>query len=208
MVLSSAAGVAGITASATLLAAVGFGYITVHTTRLRLDAEAQRQATSLAHERELADIADLRRLLDEAAQVINRMSSAQGAIDYCFMFSEEALKEQADEAVESALAQTREALEPVSSLYARLTVRLGPEDSLTTAFAGAADSLVTGRELASRLEMGLSKRRKTGDEPAEDDNAVAAAREGFYSSSRAFVHAAVDRAGTVLEHSSERRQRG
>jgi hypothetical protein len=93
MVLSSAAGVAGITASATLLAAVGFGYITVHTTRLRLDAEAQRQAASLAHERELADIADLRRLLDETALVINRMSSAQGAIDHCFMSSEEALKD-------------------------------------------------------------------------------------------------------------------
>jgi hypothetical protein len=81
LVFASAESVAGITAAATLLGATGLALVTVHTNSRRLTeegkrqerelaAETERQAASLAHVRELADLDDLRKLLDDVTATL------------------------------------------------------------------------------------------------------------------------------------------
>jgi hypothetical protein len=91
LVLASAVEVAAITAGGTLVAALGLAVVTLHIANKRssdetnrqlrnLDAEAERQRAALTHARELADLADLRSLLDEAALALDRAYSAN-AVD-------------------------------------------------------------------------------------------------------------------------------
>ena len=75
-VLASAEAVAKITAGGTVLAAIFIAVIAAWTAGARqkrqLDAEAKRQKRQLAHQRQLADVDDLRRVLDGAALVLGQ----------------------------------------------------------------------------------------------------------------------------------------
>ena len=96
LVLASAEAVAEITAGGTILAAVIIAVLAAWTAGRRqkrqLDAEGKRQAATLAHgrevatlslsaERALADLADLRKLLDEAAVALDGARDARDELD-------------------------------------------------------------------------------------------------------------------------------
>ncbi len=123
LILASAQGVAAITAGATVLAGLIVAAITARTTNHRqerqLSAEANRQAAALVHARELADIADLRQVLDEAG----------GYLDGAKII---ASRVQVMELTTANLTDTEDELPPIiaSLLRAltRLRIRLGRED--------------------------------------------------------------------------------
>jgi hypothetical protein len=74
-VVASAEGVAAITAGGTLLAAAGIAFVTLRTTKQRLEGAGKQQERELAHSRELADVADLRQVLDEAGRRLEEARS-------------------------------------------------------------------------------------------------------------------------------------
>jgi hypothetical protein len=203
MVLATAEGVAAITAGATLLAAAGLAYVTIHTTKLRLGeererqkralaAETDRQQASLLHDRELVDIADLRQLLDAGATALDQATRAQDSASHVVVL---AAGEFSGEGFDKLLAIAKEEMEaavpPVVALGARLRVRLGPSDSITQAFTEATTALNDLQSMVMFLVLGLTKR---GDDVAKAQAATVA----YQTAVRAFVAASVKRAGTAV----------
>lgn len=175
LILASAEVFVGIVVGAG--ATLGVAGITAVTTN-------RRQRESLKHDRELADLADLRKLLDEAAVALNDAGEARAEVDVSF--TEHGPNMPA--APKDKLKDSGHALFP---LLVRLHVRLGAKNAITTHFSAAVDALLnTWREVSY----------------FEDDDAVilkekrASIRADlttFTASSIAFTKAAVERAGTV-----------
>ncbi|MFI5008994.1 MAG: hypothetical protein ACHQDY_01830 [Solirubrobacterales bacterium] len=133
LVLASADAVAGITAGATLAAAVILACITAWTTNERqkrdLMAEAERQSEALSHQREIHDIGDLRMLLDQAALALN---DAGDAIE--MMLEANAEHGAVGQDVRDRVAKCEQML--VAPLM-RLHVRLGRYDPIVVHFREA-----------------------------------------------------------------------
>jgi hypothetical protein len=168
--------------------------------RLELAGEAERQAATLAHDRELADLADLRKLLDEATVALDSArdvrtearATIRGAIEFESQVTALAVRKQ--EVVAQMVSDTASKLEevgrPLVTLAARLQVRLGPEDPITTNFTTAATALnETWRSLTLGYdpEIGLAPLKEQVEHSGEE----------FTWSMQRFVLAAVKRAGTV-----------
>lgn len=171
LVLASAEAVAGITVAGALVVAV----ITAVTTN-------RRQREALKHDRELADLADLRKLLDEAAVVMNDAGDALDELLVRFMEHGAALPQDIREKV----AQFGRDLD---TLNARIRVRVGNDVPLTTSFQACVDAVHAGWRATRRLEdaESLVERR-------EELQTITLT---FRMSAGAFVEAAVERAGTA-----------
>lgn len=194
-ILASADGVAGITAGATLAAALGLAFVTIYTTNRRLWAERDRHIRDLDHDRELADLSDLRALLDEAATVIDRARAARHEAEVKVrMASAQGIPEQRRrQYVDDASTEIEQTVIPLVAMNARLRVRLGADDPITTALRDA----VTHLQMMSFQTMFL---QWLDDDDAGDDSAERARREGenFEHASEMFFAAAVQRAGARI----------
>jgi hypothetical protein len=220
LILATSDGVAFITAVATLGAAVVLAGITAATTNNRLvkqledgrerqerslnaeadrqrralDAEAERQRAALAHARELADISDLRAILDEATLAIDQAIEAriQSAVRMTVRRGDtpEKVRERITDA-EEKLDAARAAVAPS---LARLRVRLGDEDALAKSVEEVDHSLL---DMAS--DALLMRATSTMDEEREtyrvsfDEHA-----EQFRKATQQFLASAVERAGTLV----------
>jgi hypothetical protein len=177
LILASAEGVAGITAGATVVGALALAVITAHTTN-------RRQRESLAHARELADLADLRKLLDEAALALNDARDARDDLEVGLTEHGVALPDDR----KRPLAERGRSL---VALNARLLVRLGENDPIASHFEEANEALEhTWRQVSYLAD-------DTTESFMEKRSAVRAAATTFAESSSAFMRAAVARAGTV-----------
>jgi hypothetical protein len=182
LVLASAEGVAGITAGATLLAATGLAAVTVHTKRLDLD-----------HNRELADLADLRELLDNSAVALNDADEARIALEVSFA-------QHGRKVPPEPLDAAKEAGRALYVLRERLHVRLGWGDPIAQSFDEAIAALLSIWQAVSRLE-------EDDDATAlqESRSTIAAARRSFTEGFVRFIIVAVERAGTVEMRQRTRR---
>jgi hypothetical protein len=206
---SDAAGVAGITAGATVIAALIIALITAKTTSSRqerqLVAEAQRQREELQartdgqkrqldHARELADLADLRKLLDEFAVAIDRGRAAR---EEMVLLAQTARHVRAtlDQQVKETADPAKDAGQELLALTMRLRVRLGESNRITSAADEVNDAMHAMWQQVELLAF------------TEDFSAslavIGAASHDFARSSTAFMQAAVDRAGTVETRGSQ-----
>lgn len=87
-----------------------------------LEAEANRQSATLAHDRELADLADLRALLDEGAVAFYLCFQAVGGVSIEYTRHGRSMHERAPEAARELRHRGR----ALDEIGARLSVRLGP----------------------------------------------------------------------------------
>jgi hypothetical protein len=199
LAVATAEGIAFISGAATILAALVLGGLAAWTADKRLGrqlaavavqqerelkAEAARQRASLAHDRGLADLADLRKLLDEAAVALNDARDARDRLDLSF-------SEHGVHLPEAPRLQLRECGNTVFQLLVRLHVRLGVGSPITGSFSDAAQALVETWQAVSHFEDDdafiLKEKRET----------VRAALSAFVRSYNAFTKAATERAGSV-----------
>jgi uncharacterized membrane protein YccC len=150
-----------------------------------LKAEAKRQAAALAHARELADFADLRSLLDEAAVALNYAEEARAGLELSFT-------EHGRKVPPEPLHSAKESGRGLFVLRERLYVRLGKAHAIAQRFHEATTALLTTWQAVSSLEE--------DDDPtavkASRDRIIAAHRS-FERAFDGFTEAAVERAGTV-----------
>jgi hypothetical protein len=199
LVIGSAEGVAGITAGATLLAALGLAGVTIYTTNRRVSAESDRQKREidertkgqkrlLDHQRELADLADLRTLLDEFALALDRARTAR---DEMVVLAQTARRRRST--IDTDIGRTAGAAKQVGqellALTMRLRVRLGSENPLAVASEEVADAVPRMWVQVEQFgnEMSLSDAREL----------FGLAQQDFGRWSTEFTFAAVKRAGTV-----------
>jgi hypothetical protein len=193
-VVASTAAVAGITAGATLLAALGAVFVTIRTTRERLlaererqlrdlAAESERQVAALAHDRALADLDDLRRLLDDATLGLERASRLREMLEHSWQPSGRTVPEEIAVTVD-------EQVDALFALNARLVVRLGTEDPIAMGFEEASDSFFLTR---GALLVGADTQRT----PAEMHEDIRDLGMKFSAAVSGFLRAALERAGTV-----------
>jgi hypothetical protein len=179
LVLASADLVAGITAGATLLAALGLAIVTVLTKRHDLE-----------NARELADLADLRVLLDQAAVALDKARQPFNKavaivrprpIQYSVGKASELVDALVSDIEDHVLLQT---------LAVRLAVRLGDDHPITAEFRRASQAMhLLWRTFAEKYDPAEPLSAKGSD--------VAIAHAAFIKAGTAFLAAAVDRAGTV-----------
>jgi hypothetical protein len=140
LLASDSVGIAGITAGATVAVGLAVALITAKTTNDRqqrqLSEEAKRLATTLKHERELADLDDIRKVLDEATLALSEASDAAKRSRHRVFgeihdSTDPSTRRQTAEEIESELRQISD---PLSPLLARLRVRLGSTDPIAHAF--------------------------------------------------------------------------
>jgi hypothetical protein len=99
----------------------------------QLNAERDRQQAELMHHRELSDLDDLRKLLDEAAVALHEAEYAAMAVQGAHTIHGNRLVEEARDAVYNVTASGRS----LDSLAARLAIRLGEDDRLSQTFDSA-----------------------------------------------------------------------
>jgi hypothetical protein len=193
-VVASAEAVAGITAGATLVGALGVAVVTIRTNRERLSAErerqlrdlaaeSERQAAALAHDRALADLDDLRRLLDEATLGLERASRLRELLENIWQPSSCTVPDEFAVTID-------EQVDALFALNARLVVRLGTEDPIASEFEEASDSFFLTR---GAVLVGADTRRT----PAETHEDIRDLGMKFSSAVSGFLRAALARAGTV-----------
>ncbi|MGI9098542.1 MAG: hypothetical protein ACR2H2_08655 [Solirubrobacteraceae bacterium] len=163
-----------------------------------LVAERERQLAKLAHDRELADLTDLRALLDEAARVLHRGKVACPSVSRLIDTEDAEVWGEFHNTFEELL-MARGQLEALS---VRLSVRLGREHEITAAFL-AADDAVT--EMASGLvwfrppgvHADRDEFRNDTDSGAERER-VAKARAALFRHRREFETAVIAVAGSRI----------
>jgi hypothetical protein len=154
--------------------------------RKSLTAEGERQDARLAHERRLADLADLRALLDEAAVALHRADYARADMKVAVMQYGRELDVHAPNAREILHERGR----ALDALAARLAIRLAFNDRVVREFEGANEALLTMVRRAGYLaEIGHYR-------PDEVRQEIMAASDAFEESMRRFHRAAVASAGT------------
>jgi hypothetical protein len=210
LVLASAEGVALITGIATVVGAAILAGVAAVTTNKRLtkqitaererqerdivasaerqreelDARTDGQRRQLDHARELADLADLRKLLDEAAIALNDAIDASHRLDVAAAQHGTSLP---DDAGDESAALGR----LLVTLHARLQVRLGQHDPIAARFDDASkamwDSWLHARATPEETSSELMERRAH----------MRDAWRGLNVSNEAFLAAAAERVGTV-----------
>jgi len=148
-----------------------------------LDARTQGQKRQLDHARELADLADLRKLLDEAALAL---SDAKDASDELHL----RLIEHGLKLPDGPKQQFAVSGRTIIALSARLVVRLGDDDPIASHFEQASEALQNIWHQVSYLDDDTAESFK------EKRRVMQADRDTFAESSRAFTRAAVERVGT------------
>lgn len=98
--------------------------------RRQIEAERERHLATLVHDRELADLADLRSLLDQAAVVLHRAHTAAFGLADAYERDRTAVDPDRQTMLTTEL-RALDALEP------RLEVRLGHSSRIARAFADA-----------------------------------------------------------------------
>jgi len=174
-VIGSAEGVTAITVGGALVVAV----ITAATTN-------RRQRESLNHDRELADLADLRQLLDEAAVA---MQTSHDKFDNLQKRFEEHGKDLSDVQRDDLAKSGRVML----ALSARLRVRLGGGGPVTLPLEETTEAMLATWHDVTSEELDEA----TDDVIAEKLAAMESAKDDFETAWDAFTAAAVARAGTV-----------
>jgi hypothetical protein len=217
-ILADAEGVAFVTGGATVIAALVLGGLAAWTADHRLkqqiadsgtrqerelaqagdrqkkelDAEAERQTATLTHARELADLADLRSVLDDATLAIHNATEARIKATTWLHGRPGATDEELVERSESAEQVLDEARALVGPVLARLEVRLGSDDPITQLF----DSIDS--RLLDMATSALLLRRTSGEEGeaqrVEFDREVSE----FDKAARAFPDAVVERVGAAV----------
>lgn len=167
--------------------------ITAVTTNRRqaeqLDHEDQRLADQLAHDRELADVAELREVLDEAAvmtwNTMNKLTDAMQAADEWY---EERLagKDEAHRArVKDLRHEVFETIWPMEGMLGRLAIRLGTDHPVGVAFF----QFNRASKAAARAVPFASKPERPGIEGWREEHgpAISASREEFVLGARQLV---------------------
>jgi hypothetical protein len=113
---------------------------------LALGAERERQAAALAHARELADLSDVRAVLDAASGDLYQASYVRREVQDAFLSHGLHVVDRAND----SMVKFAGALRELDALHARLVVRLGRDHGATKAFVAATDEL---RALAVALSM-------------------------------------------------------
>jgi hypothetical protein len=160
LALATAEAVAFIGAGATILAAIILGGWAAWAADRRqarqiadsgqrqareLAAEGERQRATLAHDRELADLHDLRALLDEAAVAVQRGKGARETAEGAVLAARLGKRE----SIEDGVSGLEGASVEIYSFQARLKVRLGGIDDTVEALGEAAGHLRTmGADIA------------------------------------------------------------
>jgi hypothetical protein len=109
-----------------------------------LVAERERQSAQLTHDRELADLADLRELLDEAARAFQRATEAGPSRSWLAETEGSDVWATFSGTVDKLMSSDGE----LDALIVRLSVRLGREHVITASLVAAGRAL---REMASGL---------------------------------------------------------
>jgi hypothetical protein len=156
---------------------------TVYTTRQRLIGERERLAATLAHDRELSDIADLRQLLDEAASAVHHVNGAMENAWFTMQMGHTAYKNlrKADQEAEGSLW---EAVKPLALLTPRIRLRLGANDAITTACTDieAAVGIMTRAHMNRRIHDANQENQERAEEEAEHAQVrLKAATETFFA---------------------------
>jgi hypothetical protein len=141
------------------LAAVGFAFA--------------QQRRSLRHEREMFDLADVRKLLDEAAMLLHR------AEEILFLRRDPTIHE----VVVDPVGDMARLLPSIGNTYRRLSVRLGSQHTTVSAFTAAAKQLHEWRSAV----LGVA-----------GSTSVEEARDSFSLLTAAYLEAAVKTAGARL----------
>ncbi len=165
---------------ATLLAAIVVAVITAKTTNARqerqLGAEGERQEPALRHERELADLHDLRALLDEWALALN----TAGDVAHRLVLYDD----------EQSLTDGQAQGKALVALHARLEVRLGKEDPIAVQFGEGSRRMFEAWRIAIRPPEEVMSERIDRHEMREE------AAKGIVTTLKAFLVAAIERRGT------------
>jgi hypothetical protein len=175
-------------ATVVVTALIGTG--TIYLNNRRLNEEGRRHRLDLDHSRELADLADLRALLDDAARVLDLAKNIRFEAEEDF---NERGRPPGDEVAESMSSR----IEAMISLHSRLLVRLGFSDPLVQHFGDATLSM----QSTSSAFGSFGPDDRASRESVRRSIEVAA--RSFKKSARAFLEAAVDRTGTVPMRSPE-----
>jgi hypothetical protein len=211
LILASAENVAFITGAATVIAALILGAFAAWAAERRLTkqmgdagdrqkreladagnrqkrelrADRRRQQATLTHDRELADLADLRTLLDEAAVALNDADEARIGLEL-------GLTQHGRKVPCETLTMAREAGRALYALRERLFVRLGKKHAIALHFHEATAALQATWAAVSSLHEDSD-----AHEVQESRNIVRSKRESFQRACEGFIEAAVERAGTV-----------
>jgi hypothetical protein len=227
LVVASAENVAYITGGATVVAALVLGGLAAWTADARLakqiadsgrrqerelaadadrqqrelDARTKDQKRQLDNARQLADLADLRILLDEAAIALDHGRKARANAEGHLLGIGDAIKKGAltgtpmrpagvlDPMIQEAADKLEEAGQPLVTLMARLEIRLGSSNEVTAAFGRASTAL---HDQWNALAVEYPKR---GFDAIEEDARHAGQEFGVFKQD--FLVAAVKLAGTV-----------
>lgn len=152
-----------------------------------LVAEGERSRATLEHARELADLADLRALLDEAAVALHAAGQKMGGVLGAYMSYGRSLEERAPE-VRQHLNEVGHRLD---ALDARLAVRVGRSEDVGRTFRQAVDATADVSRALAWLEdddaAAMKAKRRT----------IQVGNEDFTAAIGRFVSASVAIAGTA-----------
>jgi hypothetical protein len=160
--------------------------------------EARRQTERLAHERRVRDVDELRALLDDAADLLDRLSHTTAELSgSVFTASVGATRE----------AWTRFVNERRDVLRhrARVAIRLGTDSKVTKAFDLAVEMLSeVSREISSKLTHASLRGRAPHEQLAQETmqdifKKVPPLRHKYELAVQGFIDAARDVVGTTLE---------
>jgi hypothetical protein len=156
----------------------------------------RRQREALRHGRELADLDDLRALLDEAAVAMRRSRDKFDNLVKRF-------EEHGKDMPEAPREELAEAGRTMLALDARLIVRLGEKGPVTLPFETACDEMLDTWHGVSHIELeGIS-----AEEVADTVADIKQSKEAFDEAWEAFAVAAVARAGTAEVRGTQQRSR-
>jgi hypothetical protein len=176
-------------AGASLLAASGLAGVTIYTTRQRLVGERERLAATLAHDRALSDIADLRQLLDETASVVHRISKTH---EYAWLYLDLPPSYKDLSKLEPELqVKLEEAVQPLTLLTPRIRLRLGADDAITK----------TCEEIeaaAGSMSRAVFEYRIRSSDTGKALEIAAEAIGGMTEATQAFFALASERAGALI----------
>ncbi len=152
-----------------------------------LNARAEEQERQLDHARKLADLADLRQLLDEAAAALNDAVDASHRLHV-------AAGEHGSSLARNAGDEVADHGRRLVTLNARLQVRLGKDDPVAVHFDEGCNAMWESWRHAS------PNPEETSTELIERRKQMRDAWQALNTSLDAFLAAAVTRAGTVPVH--------